>query len=136
MEITIKGDYGSSNTTIKMGRDYNAEIHRKGGMICKVSPWGASGCPITLDICICPDGTILKRSWNWDGSLNPYLHTHSELEDIEVTNAMRDTVSGLFSGRILVDGVKIGVGVSVQNICPIDVEKEEQLTGNKIYCAY
>lgn len=127
MDITIDG------ITIMMGKNYGGEMYRKGGMICEVAPWEASGCPITLDICICPDGTILKRSWKWVGNANFYLHTYSEAKDVDVTPEMQDTVSGLFSGRIKVDGVKLAVGASVQDICPIDVEAEEKRINKKIY---
>jgi len=135
MEITIKGEYGRPDITIKIGTEYGSEMYRKGGMICRVAPWSSSGCPITLSICICPDGAILKRAWDWvtTSGTNPYLHAISKQEDVEVTDAMRDTVGGLFSGRILVDGVKIAVGASVQEICPIDLEKEEQVVGKKIF---
>jgi hypothetical protein len=130
MEINIKGH------TITMGQRYCQEMYRPGGMICSVSPWGSSGCPITLKICICPDGDILVRSWNWDGGDNPYLHVDVIFEDyIDVTPEMRDTVSGLFSGRIKIEGIKIAVGASVQKICPIDMEVEEAKIGKKIFFA-
>jgi hypothetical protein len=129
MKITIEGH------EINMGKIYGAEMYRKGGMICYVAPWESSGCPITLEICICSDGTILKRSWDWDGDANHYLHTKASKKDITVTPEMTDAVSGLFSGRILIDGVKISVGASVQEICPVDIKSEEAKTGNKIYIA-
>jgi hypothetical protein len=46
-----------------------------------------------------------------------------------------DTVNGLFSGRIKFEGLKIAVGGTVQRICPIDLQREEKLTGKKIYLA-
>ena len=54
---------------------------------------------------------------------------------ILLASKMIDTVNGLFSGRILFEGVKIAVGKSVLDICPVDVEREERLIGKKIYLA-
>lgn len=135
MKITIEKENGDKGTTIEMGKDYKSEMYRPGGMICQVAPWGSDGCTITLHICICPDGEILTRSWEWGGTENSYLHTFDHPEDVEVTPEMQETVSGLFSGRIKVEGIKISVGASVQEICPIDLEAEEARIGKKIYLA-
>lgn len=110
-------------------------LYTRGGMICSVSPWGSKGMPLVLSLCICPDGGILHRGWSWGGSLNPYLQTSDNPEDINITEEMKDTVSGLFSGRITVDGLKIAVGNTVQKIAPVNLKKEEELTGEKIYLA-
>jgi hypothetical protein len=126
LEVKIQG------ITIDFGRKHG-DMYRRGGMICTAAPWESSGCPITLNICICPDGESLHRGWEWSGDSNTYLHSITKAEAVEVTQEMQNTISGLFSGRILVDGVKIAVGSSVQQICPIDHEKEESLIGRKIY---
>ena len=46
---------------------------------------------------------------------------------------MIDTVSGLFSERILYEGLHIPIGATVQEICPINIKREEELIGKKIY---
>lgn len=119
VEVDVRKNYG--------------KCYEKGSMICKVAPWESSGCPLTLEIAITPSGEILFRGWDWFGKGNSYLHTRADIYEVRVTKAMIDTVNGIFSGRILVEGMKIAVGKTVQLICPIDVEKEEELTGEKIY---
>lgn len=111
------------------------KMYIKGGMICSVCPWMLFNIPLKLSICICPDGGILHRGWDWSGSANYYLHTSDKPQDINVTIPMIDTVSGLFSGRILFEGLKIQVGRTVQDICPINLKKEEELLKKKIYLA-
>lgn len=122
------------NTEINLNR-IDKLVYSKGGMICQIHPWGASGIPLKLSICILPDGWILHRGWSWDMNCSWYLHTCDKIDEVNVTEAMIDTVNGLFSGRILFEGLKIAVGGSVQKICPIDVKKEEERTENKIYLA-
>lgn len=124
--------------------DYTIDTNRKFGgyqaddLICYVNPFFAI--PLRLEIAIRTDGSIIFRSWAW-GSGSNYLHTNEEpasetpLIPFVPTQAQIDTVNGLFSGRIKFDGVKLAVGASVQKICPIDVRREEELTGNKIYLA-
>lgn len=120
--------------TVSMGRR-DKKVYIEGGMICSICPWESSGIPLKLELCICPDGGILHRGWNWSGSANAYLHTHVKPEEIDATEAMIDTVNGLFSGRILFEGLKIAVGKTVQDICPINHETEEKKIGKKIYLA-
>ena len=134
MKITMHDRY-DGDITIDM-RNRSEKVHEAGGMICKVAPWAASGCPITLGICICPSGEILIRGWEWNGGGGPYMHVKNlSLEEINATPEMRETVNGLFSGRIKVEGIKIAVGASVQRVCPIDLEAEEARTGKTIYLA-
>lgn len=132
-----------SKITIELyNESYTVDLNRKdeimyvpGGMICMIAPWACSGIPLVLDICICPDGGILHRGWDWSGNANQYLHTSDKKAEIRVTEEMINTVNGLFSGRILFEGLKIPVGGTVQGICPIDCEREEKRTGKKIYLA-
>lgn len=51
------------------------------------------------------------------------------------TEAQCNTVAGLFSGRIRFEGLKIAVGATVQALCPIDMDKEEERVGKRIYLA-
>lgn len=134
IEITIKSDFPSENYTVKLGEKDDI-MYVKGGIICGISPWGARGIPLRLYICICPDGGIIHRGWEWSNDMNYYLHTYDRREDVEVTPEMIDTVSGLFSGRIKFNGLKIAVGGTVQKICPINVKAEEEKIGQTIYLA-
>lgn len=102
--------------------------------------------PLRLTIAIRADGSIAFRSWEFiKKSPNGYLHTYEysvkQCEENKFftpfipTPEQIDTVNGLFSGRIKFDGLKLAVGGSVQDICPIDVRCEEKLIGQKIYLA-
>lgn len=133
--LTFDFGYGKDQiVTINLGRQ-DKEVYVRGGLCCHISPWGYSGVPLELGLCICPDGGILHRGWEWGGDRNPYLHTNEKREDINVTPEMIDTVNGLFSGRYDVDGLKIAVGGTVQGICPINVRAEEKKIGKTIYLA-
>ena len=134
MLIVIKDEY-RGDIEINVRQNYMGKVYEIGSMLCRVAPWDSSGCPLTLDIAITPTGEILFRGWDWAGDANHYLHSYSKPSDIEETQAMKDTVNALFSGRIKVEGIKIAVGGSVQEICPIDLKKEEELAGKKIYLA-
>lgn len=126
-----EGDY-----TIDTSRKFDG--YQADDLICYVNPFFAI--PLRLEIAIRTDGSIIFRRWAW-GPGNNYLHTNEKsanetlLTPFVPTQAQIDTVNGLFSGRIKFEGLKLAVGASVQKICPIDVRREEKLTGNKIYLA-
>lgn len=135
MKITIHADPPYRN------EDYTVELDRKmdeyvpGDLICYTCPF--FGMPLVLEIAIRADGSIGFRSWSWDTSRgNAYLHT-SETADknsffcFKPTEQQIDTVNGLFSGRIKWDGLKLAPGATLQAICPINVEREEQLIEKK-----
>lgn len=110
--------------------------YESGDIICSVQPF--FGVPVTLSIAIRKNGELIFRSWSFGGVGNHYLHTYiseSGKDEIigKVTQEQRDTVSGLFSGRIKFEGLKLSPGGTLQEICPIDLKKEETLTGKKIY---
>ena len=136
--ITIhKGnnDFEGESYTVDTERPYDGQengepIFQKGDIICSVAPF--FGVPLVLGVAIRNDGKLIFRSWMW-GNGNHYLHTSEK--DIIPTEEQIDTVSGLFSGRIKFEGIKIAVGASVQKICPIDLKKEEEKVNRKIYLA-
>lgn len=118
--------------------------YQPGDLICSVAPWLSSGISATLSIAIRATGEIVSRGWVYSGDANDYLHTREIaerdphrpfIEPFAPTDAQIDTVNGIFSGRIKVFGLKLAVGASVQRICPIDVAREAELVGHKIYLA-
>ena len=123
----FKGDKYEIDTKRPFG-GYEAD-----DLICYVQPF--FGVPITLNIAIRTNGEIIFRSWEWNGKGNGYLHTSENPENFTATQEQIDTINGLFSRRILFEGLEIAVGASVQKICPIDVKREEKLKGEKIYLA-
>lgn len=134
MKITIKDDFAGNIEVDTYRRD--KVVYKKGAMICFVAPWSSSGCPLTLSISICPDGSILHRGWSWtDDRACNYLHTTAKAEDVEVTSEMKETLAGLWSGRIKVDGIKIAVGATPQRICPINLKDEEKRAGKQLFVA-
>lgn len=136
--ITIQkgnNDFEGESYTVDTERPYDGQekgepIYQKNDIICSVAPF--FGIPLVLELAIRTDGNLIFRSWMW-GNGNHYLHTSEK--DIIPTEEQIDTVSGLFSGRIKFEGIKIAVGASVQKICPIDLKKEEEKVNRKIYLA-
>jgi hypothetical protein len=145
MKITIEADLynrwmtGGENYTVDLSRPFGG--YQPGDLICRCTPW--IDMPLWLEIAIRVDGSIVFRSWHFRKGNNTYLHTYEKTEDdpgrCPITPAFHptpeqcDTVAGLWSGRIRYEGLKLGVGASVQKICPIDVEEEEQKLGRTIY---
>ena len=137
MKIAIqKNKYGDifegNEYIVDLGR--KSEGYQKGDLICKVAPWWTE-MPLVLEIAIRADGSIAFRGWSFykDG-VNGYLHTH-ENGDFTPTREQIDTVNGLWSGRLRYEGLRLPVGASLQEICPIDVAGEELAIGEKIYMA-
>jgi len=138
--ITIKETYGIKS----LNREYTVDLDRqfggyeKGDLICSIAPF--HDVPLTLEIAIRIDGSIIFRSWKFNAGGNRYLHTNEEagqfgIPTLRPTEAQIDTVNGLFSGRIKWEGLRLTPGKSLQDLCPINLEREEQLTGKKIYLA-
>ena len=111
--------------------DRKMEPYEVGDLICFVDPF--PGYPIRLYIAISVNGALKFRNWEFLDGGNNYLHTYETPAKFKATQEQIDTVNGLFSGRIRFEGLKIAVGATVQSVCPIDVEKEEKLTGEKIF---
>lgn len=148
MKIKVVKDPYSCNCF--EGEEYTVDLDRKigehtpGDLVCYVSPFGYS-LPLELRISIRADGSIAFRSWAFTKTANPYLQTMEKSAEalkgdlfsqpFTPTPEQIDTVNGLFSGRIKFEGLKLAVGQSVQLICPVDVRREEELTGRTIYLA-
>lgn len=134
MVITIKKDsfshFDTDEYVVDLSRKF--EGYQKGDMVCEVYPFSM---PLRLIFAIRVDGSFVFRSWSFtDRRPNHYIHTSENPERFTATQEQIDTVNGLFSGRIRFEGLKLPVGATVQEICPIDLEREEKLTGKRIYC--
>lgn len=111
--------------------DRESDPYEVGDLSCFVDPF--SGYPIRLYVAISVNGALKFGGWEFLEGGNTYLHTYETPDKFKATQEQIDTVNGLFSGRIRFEGLKIAVGATVQSVCPIDVEKEEKLTGEKIF---
>lgn len=131
------------------GDQYVVNLSRKfegyepGDLKCYCNPF--IEIPLKLEIAIRKDGGLVFRAWEWKNGGYCYLQT-DEISEKDNNNKpwktpfiptkeQIDTVNGLFSGRITFEGLKLSPGASLQKICPINVKKEEQLIGEKIYLA-
>lgn len=147
MKIAILNE-GSSKFK---GEQYVVDLSRKfqgyesGDLKCDCNPF--IGIPLRLKIAIRKNGELIFRGWEWHEGGYLHLHTNeiSEKEYRESGNEYKkpfvptkeqiDTVNGLFSGRITFEGLELAPGASLQKICPINVKREEELIGKKIYLA-
>ena len=85
-----------------------------------------------LYIAIRANGDLIFRKWDWSEDRIRYLYTYEKPDKFIPTQAQCETVNGLWSGRIKFEGLKLDVGETVQDICPINVEQEGQLLDKKI----
>lgn len=137
MKITIHADPPYRKNDFVVDFDRKMDNYVPGDLICYTCPF--FGIPLLLEIAIHPGGGIGFRSWTWSEKRgNAYLHTDETADKdsyfrFHPTDQQIDTVNGLFSGRILFDGLKLAPGATLQAICPINIEREEQLTNKKIY---
>lgn len=146
MEITVVHEFGSPFETETYTVDLNRrfEGYKLGDLVCTVCPFGYE-LPLQLELAIRADGSMAFRKWSFVPESIPYLHTAEKpeaecsgnpyLRPFKPTAEQVDTVNGLFSGRIKFEGLKLSVGGSVQHICPINVEQEENMTGKRIFLA-
>ena len=124
-------------STLFEGEMYEIDTYRpfggyeKGDLVCYCTPF--FGVPLKLYIAIRANGDLIFREWSWNlKNQNTYLHTSEKPNEFIPTQAQCETVNGLWSGRIKFEGLKLDVGETVQDICPINVEQEEQLLNKKI----
>lgn len=135
MVISVKHEMGSrfdgDEFLIDLSRPF--EGYEPGDMVITATPFIAM--PLALEIAIRTDGGLIFRAWRFVEGTNPYFHlAHPSIDNhFQSTEAQRETVSGLFSGRIRFDGLKLAIGASVQKVCTIDLAGEEARTGKTIY---
>lgn len=141
MKITFHNYDATVDTNDTDQVKYSAEM-TEGCMILTICPF--MDCPLRLEFAILQSGEILIRSWWWDGRGNHYahldeihtiMHENTPLWPIVPTKEMAESLAGLFSGRIRVRGLKIPIGGTPQNYCPIDVAAEEVRLGKTLYLA-
>ena len=135
MVISIKHELGSRFEDEEYCIDLNRSFggYEAGDLIIRGTPFVPM--PLELELAIRRDGCLIFRAWSWVEGTNPYFHVPGFSRDIHPTDAQRDTVAGLFSGRIKFDGLKLAIGGTLQDICPIDLATEEARIGKTIYLA-
>jgi hypothetical protein len=114
-------------------------MYVKWSLLCSFAPFIIEGIPLVLNMAITPQGDILKRGFNWKGNASYYLELSRDissdlLNSFEVTPRMKETVEGLFSGRIKFMDFNVPVGKTVQRaVGGISLEDEEKRLGKKIF---
>ncbi len=126
------------------GDDYEINPNRKADVIPKGCiflygcPFAEMGFPVVLRIAISPDGTILFNGWDFCGSGCLYFHVEKWSLPYYLrqkpTKKQAETISGLFSGRIKWEGIRLLIGMTPQEVCPIDIEAEAARWGKKVTC--
>lgn len=147
MKIAILRDSNSIFEEEQYIVDLNRKFdrHEHGNLKCYCNPFVEI--PLKLNISIRKNGDIIFQGWEWTDKGYCYLQT-DEISEKDFnkqpvswrkpfvpTEEQIDTVNGLFSGRITFEGLRLDPGSSLQKICPINVKREEKLTGQKIYLA-
>lgn len=139
----INSPFNSDQYVVDLSRNFGG--YEADDLKCHCNPF--LGIPLKLEIAIRKNGELVFRAWEWCEGGYCYLQTDeiSEKEYEEKgkeypkpfipTKEQIDTVNGLFSGRITFEGLKLSPGATLQKICPINVRREEQLIGEKIYLA-
>ena len=111
------------------------EGYQPGDLIIHGNPFDCTGkFPADLELAIRTDGSIAFRGLELGRNAYYYFHTH-EKETFKATPEQCKTVAGLWSNRLNFEGLHIGIGASVQAVCPIDIAEEEREKGQKIYLA-
>lgn len=147
MKIAILKDsnspFNGDQYVIDLSRRF--EGYEPGDLKCYCNPF--LQIPLKLEIAIRKNGELVFRAWEWTD--NGYCHLQTdEISEKDFnkhpvswrkpfvpTEEQIDIVNGLFSGRITFEGLRLAPGSSLQKICPINVNREEKLTGQKIYLA-
>ena len=135
----FNGDYLVKNTERRPD-----PVDVRGTLPCFCDPF--HGIPLRLRLRILPDGTLAFFAWEWHrnpDANNPYLHTDVCTQgsfDYDAkfvpTSAQRETVEGLFSGRVKWEGLRLNPGRTLQRaVQGIDIQAEENRIGRQIYLA-
>jgi hypothetical protein len=140
MKLTIHEEYRHIDITIDLQSNqrtvYPGACPNSLFLVCK--PWDIDNLNIYLKIAIDTEGR-LTYVWTTESSeANHYLHLDctyfKENNKVEKTDAMMETIEGLFSGRIKIDNYKVAVGGTAQ-VKPLNLEREEEKIGKQIFLA-
>ena len=153
MKIGIKADgLGIGGSRLFEGDEYVIDFEREregvidtGAIRCTIAPWSTQAYLMTLTIDIRRDGSMQFISWEYsDKEAMYYLQAawltrrdHKEGRFV-ATDAQRETVCGLMSGRLRFEGLKLLVGQTVMEVAGLteeDFEAEEARCGRKIVLA-
>lgn len=90
------------------------------------NPFANIGLGVLLGLAIHTDGTILFRGWELNQhATSPYFYPTKDCpQSMQLTQKQKDTVAGLFSGRILFEGLRLLIGSQIQQLCPVNIEAE------------
>lgn len=135
MIISVKHQLGSPFDAEEYCLDLSRRFggYEEGDLIIRGTPLVPM--PLELELGIRRDGHLIFRGWHWREGTNPYFQVPNFQRDLQPTDAQRNTVAGLFSGRIQFEGLTIAIGGTTQIICPIDRAREEARLGRTIFLA-
>ena len=121
------------------GEQYSIDLLRQaeggreeGDIVCYTHPF--NGVPLELEIAIRRTGEIIFRKWVFVAYYaGDCYEVHENKKQrhfmrMKATQEQRDTVSGLLSGRIIFEGLKLLPGTTLQEVCPVDSEREQNIT--------
>lgn len=116
------------------------EPRQTGSIIICGSPFARMGLYTMLTLAIQPDGSIVFQGWKEvKYGVSEYFTLGAYYSDaFSPTQNQRDTMDGLFSGRVRWEGLHILIGMMPQKICPINIKAEEKRWGRKatIFSSY
>lgn len=110
-----------------------AEPRNPESIVLSGSPFTKMGLNTLLTLAIQPDGSIAFRGWKEEKYCVAEYFSLDAIysESFSPTQKQRDTMAGLFSGRIRWEGLRILIGMMPQKICPINIKAEEKRWGRK-----
>lgn len=134
------------------GDEYVIDFHRKregdfdrGSIRCFVAPWSNDGPLFTLKFDIRRDGSMQFFTWEYSNTeANNYLHADWDAQydhkngRLVATPAQKETVLGLWSGRLRFEGLNLPVGRTLMEVAGLlreDFAAEEARCGHKILLA-
>ena len=139
MIISVKKDkcfaiFDEEEHIIDLNRSFDG--YKQGDIIIYGTPFDCTGkFPLQLELGLRTDGSIAFRRWRFIKDSNSYFQCSPSPHDAPPTPEQMEVVNGLWSGRYKWEGLKISIGKSIRDLCPIDLKKEEALIGKKIYLA-
>lgn len=137
MKISVKKGFGSCFQTDEYVIDLNRKFegYEVEDLIIYGKPFDSTdNFPLLLILAIRRNGKLAFRNWQFTKCGSCYFHT-DESDDFVPTLEQMDTVAGLFSGRVKFEGLKLAIGKTILDLCPINIKEEERKIGRKIFLA-